>query len=97
MSGSPLAGCFPLDETDPDQFTKRLGAVFRSERERQQLSQNQLSKQAGVARTGIIMFERGDRVPTVFVCKALANALGLKLSTLVRRAEDTPHSSPPAP
>ena len=84
---SLLAESF-LKGRDPDEFTKNLGAVFRAERERQKLSQNQLSKEAGVGRTGVIMFERGDRVPTVFVCKALANALGVKFSTLVRRAEE---------
>jgi transcriptional regulator with XRE-family HTH domain len=78
-----------LKQKDPDEFTKGLGAVFRAERERQKLSQNQLSRVAGVGRTGVIMFERGDRIPTVFVCKALANALGVKLSTLVRRAEES--------
>jgi transcriptional regulator with XRE-family HTH domain len=78
-----------LKQKDPDEFTKGLGEVFRAERERQKLSQNQLSRAAGVGRTGVIMFERGDRIPTVFVCKALANALGVKLSTLVRRAEES--------
>jgi transcriptional regulator with XRE-family HTH domain len=77
-----------LKQKDPDDFTKGLGAVFRAERERQKLSKNQLSRASGVGRTGVLMFERGERVPTVFVCKALANALGMKLSTLVRRAEE---------
>lgn len=46
-----------------------------------------------MSRTGIIMFERGERIPTLFVCKALADALGKPLHVLVRLAEVTEASA----
>lgn len=74
---------------DPIEFARQLGIVFREEREHQNLSQNRLSEMAAVGRTGIIMFERGDRMPSIHFCKALADALGLKLSELIARVENT--------
>ena len=68
-------------------FNRRLGEVFKSEREKQKLSRNRLSEIAGVSRTGIILFERGERAPTIVICVALAKGLGIPLSTLIRRAE----------
>jgi transcriptional regulator with XRE-family HTH domain len=68
-------------------FNRKLGEVFKSEREKQKLSRNRLSEVAGVSRTGIILFERGERAPTTVICAALAAGLGVPLSTLVKRAE----------
>ena len=68
-------------------FAKRLGKVFADERIAQSLSQNRLSEMAGVARTGVIMFERGDRVPTIQICKNMADALSVPMSVLIERAE----------
>jgi transcriptional regulator with XRE-family HTH domain len=76
-----------LNREDPYLFTKRLGKVFADERVSKGLSQNRLSEMAGVARTGIILFERGERVPSIQICKHLADALAVPLSTLVDRAE----------
>ena len=61
--------------------------MFREEREARKLSQNQLAKLSDLGRSGIIFFERGDRMPSVYFCKAMADALGVPLSELVRRAE----------
>ncbi len=73
--------------SDPAAFTKILGTVFREEREARKLSQNQLAKLSDVGRTGIIFFERGERLPSIYFCKAMADALGMRLSQLVERAE----------
>ena len=73
--------------SDPTGFTRILGTVFREEREARKLSQNQLAKLSDLGRSGIIFFERGDRMPSVYFCKAMADALGVPLSELVRRAE----------
>lgn len=74
-------------KAEPVEFGRLLGKVFLAERERLKVSKTRLSEQAGVARAGIIMFERGDRMPSIHICKALADALGVPLSRLVRRAE----------
>ncbi|BCU77572.1 helix-turn-helix transcriptional regulator [Luteolibacter sp. LG18] len=72
---------------DLSEFNRKLGEVFRLEREKQGLSRNRLSEIAGVSRTGVIMFERGERAPTIVICVAMAAGLGVPLSTLIRRAE----------
>lgn len=68
-------------------YDRILGEVFRQEREKRGLSQARLSEIAGIARTGLIVIERGERSPTVHICKALADALEIPLSRLIRRAE----------
>ncbi len=77
----------PVKAADPVKFGRILGGVFMAEREKKKLSKTRLSETAGVARAGIILFERGDRMPSIHICKALADALGVALSTLVKRAE----------
>lgn len=80
--------CSDLSQPLPDQFVRRLGIVFREARVAAGLSQRKLAQVAGVARTGVILFERGERIPTIFVCKALANALQRPLHRLVAAAEE---------
>ena len=74
-------------KAEPVEFGRLLGKVFLAERERMKLSKTRLSETAGVARAGIILFERGERMPSIHICKALADALGVPLSRLVKRAE----------
>ncbi len=56
-------------------------------REKQGISQNQLSKLSGVSRPMINHLESGRRNPTLIVCHALASALGLPLSGLMLNVE----------
>jgi transcriptional regulator with XRE-family HTH domain len=76
-----------LSDASPADFVLRLGRTFREARVDAGLSQKRLADAAGVARTGIIMFERGARVPSVYFCKAVANALGKSLQELIAEAE----------
>ena len=68
-------------------FGKILGSLFKEEREKKGISKNRLAEDAGVARTVVIYFERQERMPTIHNCKALADALGVPLSRLVKHAE----------
>lgn len=76
-----------MPQPKPDEFVKRLGTIFQKRREDAAYSKKELAEKARVSRTGIIMFERGERIPTLFVCKALADALGEPLHVLIRQAE----------
>jgi transcriptional regulator with XRE-family HTH domain len=76
-----------VSKGDPVKFAKILGSLFREERERKGLSKNRVAETAGVARTVVIYFEREERMPSIHNCKALADALGVPLSRLVRKAE----------
>lgn len=69
-------------------FGRRLGAVFERERLAAGLSRTRLSEIAGVGRTGVILFERGERMPSIHIVKALADGLGILLSELIKMAEE---------
>lgn len=68
----------------------RLGRVVRFERERRQLSQEALSELAGMNRSFVGEIERGEATPTIVTLQKLADALGLKLSELIKRYEEEP-------
>lgn len=86
ITGSPV-------KAEPVEFGRMLGKVFMAERERRKLSKTRLSELAGIARAGIVLFERGDRMPSIHICKALADALEVPLSRLVKKAEANMKSS----
>lgn len=70
-----------------DRFVHRLARVFREARESAGLSQNEVARRAGVARTGVLMLEQGTRVPTVLTAKLIAGGIGISLGELIQRAE----------
>lgn len=76
-----------MSTADGVKFGKILGILFKEEREKRGISKNRLAEDAGVARTVVIYFEREERMPTIHNCKALADALGVPLSRMVKRAE----------
>lgn len=69
-------------------IANRLGRVIRFERERRQLSQEALSELAGMNRSFVGEIERGEATPTIVTLQKLADALGLKLSELIKRYEE---------
>lgn len=72
---------------NPEKFVKNFAAVVRARRVRNDVSQKKLAELARVGRTGVVTLEQGKRVPTLYVAKALANALGCGLAELVHEAE----------
>ncbi len=64
-----------------------FGRAIRRQRERLGLSQEKFAEHADVHRTYISSVELGKVSVGIEVANALASALGLKLSDLVRRAE----------
>ena len=65
----------------------RFGQSVRLAREKQKLSQEEFAELANVHRTYISSVELGKVSVGIEVAHALAAALGLRLSELVRRAE----------
>jgi transcriptional regulator with XRE-family HTH domain len=64
-----------------------FGRAIRGAREALRLSQEDFAEQADVHRTYISSIELGKVSVGIEVANALASALGMKLSELVRRAE----------
>ena len=80
-----------------------LAATVQSARVAQDLSVNALAERSGVSRAMIGKIERGEAQPTAVLLGRLSGALGMTLSELVARAEDTddllrrPRTSRPGP
>ena len=68
-------------------ISERFGQVVRYVREKQGTSQEKLAELAEIDRTYVSMIERGKRHPTLEVSKRIADALSVRLSDLIRRAE----------
>ena len=69
-------------------FSRRtFGQAIRQERERLGLSQEKFAERANVHRTYISSIELGKVSMGIEIAHALAGALGMKLSELVRKAE----------
>ena len=64
-----------------------FGAALREHRKKRHLSQEALAFEAGLDRTYISLLELGQRSPTLDTMQQIAQALRLKVSTLVIRME----------
>lgn len=64
-----------------------FGQAIRREREARRLSQEKFAERANIHRTYISSIELGKVSVGIEVANALASALGIKLSDLVRKAE----------
>jgi transcriptional regulator with XRE-family HTH domain len=65
-----------------------LGAAIRQRREECQLTQEQLAEQAGLHDSYVSFLENDRRYPCWDVLCALSAALDIRLSLLIRQAED---------
>ncbi|MDF2923875.1 MAG: family transcriptional regulator [Paenibacillaceae bacterium] len=65
-----------------------FGRVLRNLRKKQNMSQENLAFQSNLDRTYISMLERGVHQPTLNSLLALASALNMKASDLVRLVEN---------
>jgi len=72
-----------------DQLSASLAATVQAARIAQDLSVNALAERSGVSRAMIGKIERGEAQPTAVLLGRLSGALGMTLSELVARAENT--------
>ncbi|WP_433162547.1 helix-turn-helix domain-containing protein [Kribbella sp. CA-247076] len=72
-----------------DELSASLAATVRAARVAQELSVNALAERSGVSRAMIGKIERGEAQPTAVLLGRLSGALGMTLSELVARAENT--------
>ncbi|PFP64478.1 transcriptional regulator [Bacillus cereus] len=64
-----------------------FGHVLQRHRISSQMSQEELAFNSGLDRTYISLLERGKRKPTINTVFALANALNIKSSQLIKELE----------
>jgi DNA-binding XRE family transcriptional regulator len=70
-----------------ERFAKALAAVLKEARENAGLSQKKLAALSGVGRTGIVTIEAGQRLPSIWLCKMLADGLNVPLGALMDKVE----------
>lgn len=63
-------------------IARALAGRVRELRERQEMTQADVARLAGIARSQILMLERGERAPTVVTVAAVARALGVPVAEL---------------
>jgi transcriptional regulator with XRE-family HTH domain len=71
----------------PDLEPPALGAAVKARREEKDMSQVELSRATGFRQSWISEVEHGRHNPSFTSLVRLARGLGLKTSTLIRRAE----------
>ena len=74
-----------LDQSQ--KFSRTVVDALKRVRQKKGVSQEWLAKTCGLSRSAVSMIESGDRNPTLFVCHALAEGLGVRLSKVVSDAE----------
>ncbi|TDW17190.1 helix-turn-helix domain-containing protein [Kribbella kalugense] len=72
-----------------DDLSRSLAATVQQARTALDLSVNALAERSGVSRAMIGKIERGEAQPTAVLLGKLSGALGMTLSELVARAENT--------
>jgi len=77
-----------MKHSPPNPVLKALIKVLRIEREAKGLNYEQLAAATGLHRTTLGLYERGERCPTVEAALQIAEALGMPLSALIRKAEE---------
>lgn len=69
-----------------EQVTKNLIELLAAERKKRGFSHQKLAELAGIHRSTISLIETGKRTPTILVCLKIADALGVSLDALLRKA-----------
>jgi len=72
----------------PENLASRVGNLIKEKRTELGLSHEQLAVRAGLDRSSISLYESNKRVPTISSAARVAMALEIKLSDLIRQAED---------
>ena len=65
----------------------RLADEFTRLRKAQKLSHERLAQKVGISRMAISHIEHKKRTPTILTCLKIARALGVSLSSLIRKIE----------
>ena len=73
---------------EPDDLSRAIADEINGERHRQRLTQTEVFKRAGLPRTSYVTIEKGTKVADSTQLGKIAAALGVKLSTLLLRAEE---------
>jgi len=72
---------------DPNEWSSAVAAQVRAERVATGLTQEEVFERADIPQSTYLHIESGERVPNIVHLDAIAHALGIRLTTLIDRAE----------
>ena len=78
----------------PEKITTAIIGLLSEERKRQGLTYEDLAAQAGVDRSTVALWDKGERSPRIEVVLKVCHALGVELSALLVQAEATASGLP---
>lgn len=81
-----------MSQRSSEEILQALVKVLRIERETKGLNYEELGAITGLHRTTLGLYERGERCPTIEAALQIAEALGMPLSALIRKAEESAES-----
>ena len=70
-----------------EKIASRLIDEFTRLRKLQKLSHEKLAQKVGISRPAVSLIESKKRMPTILTCLKIARALGVSLSSLIRKIE----------
>ena len=77
----------PIQENEESkEIALKIGRAVRALRESKGYSQEQFAELSGHHRTYIGFLERGERTPNVYTLQKVAEAIGVSLSELMKKA-----------
>ena len=68
-------------------YSRCVVSLLAQARRQNGFSQTAIAKKTGLSRSAVSMIESGDRNPTLFVCHAIAHAIGVNLSSILATVE----------
>ncbi|MFD6093680.1 helix-turn-helix domain-containing protein [Oerskovia sp. NPDC060338] len=72
-----------MERTEEEKWIAAIAATLRAERGVAGLSQAEVSRRTGIARTSYRFYEEGERQPDVLQLAAISEAFGMSLSQLI--------------
>ena len=70
-----------------EKIVKTLVKEFKRIRKDNNMNLTKVAQRAGLHRTAIGFIEKNKRIPTIYTCLCICEALGVELSDLVRKAQ----------
>ena len=82
--------------SEREEIIARLTELIQAERLRQKLSLNEVATRSGLSHTMVMRVEKRERLPTIDTLLRIADALGIDLSAVLKRAIGSVKRSSPA-
>lgn len=74
-------------------FSDEVVRLLVEERDKRKLTNYQVAQKSNLSPAALSYIERNERRPTLYSLKQIADAIGVKLSDVIRRVEESANSA----